>query len=141
MPTDRISEVEAGEALELVQQTTAVCYGEAVRKGRFVRLVTSNVVWPPRVVEADSGEAVDGVSLEAGDDGDHIQVCLYGFVKMATGGVFDAGDKVKSDNEGLPVKCLAANDALSGGKAYMHSTVAGDEIVVLVAPDVHGLGS
>jgi len=141
MVTDRVSGVEIGEALSLIQQTTALCYGEAVRKGRFIRLVTTNTAWPPKVVECDSGEAIDGESLEAGDDGDYIQVCLYGFVKMETGGVFNAGDKVKSDNEGLPVKCLVANEALSGGKAYMHSTVAGDKIVVLVAPDVHGLGS
>jgi len=139
--TDRHSEIEDGEAVQVVKQTTVYADGENIRKGRFVTLKSTNTVWPPKAVEADSGEPIFGAAIEAITSGQHGPVLEVGVMKMETGGVFNAGAPVKTDNEGLPVKALAADDGLSGGRAYEHSTASGDKILVFVCPDPHGIGT
>jgi len=139
--TDLHSEIEDGEAVLVIKQITVYANGEDIRKGRFITLTPTNTVWPPKAVEADSGEKVLGASMEAISDGKYGPVLVEGIIKMATGGVFGAGDPVKTDNEGLPVKSLAANDGLSGGRSYEHSTASGDKVLIFVCPDSHGIGT
>jgi len=139
--TDLHSEIEDGEAVLVVKQITVYADGEDIRKGRFITIKATNTVWPPKAVEADSGEKVHGASIEAISDGKYGPVLVEGIMKMATGGVFDAGAPVKTDNEGLPVNALAANDGLSGGRSYEHSTASGDKVLIFVCPDPHGIGS
>jgi len=138
---DRHPEVADGEAVLVLKQITVYADGEDIRKGRFLTLKTDNTSWPPKTVEADSNERIIGASMEAISNGKHGPALIEGIMKMETGGVFNAGDAVKTDNEGLPVKSLTANVGLSGGIAYEHSAASGDKILVFVCPDNQGLGT
>jgi len=135
VPETVLGEVISSNALIL----TCRCDEDNVRKGCFVT-VTAGENWPPLVHEADSGEKVFGVALKAGGNGEYIPVCLTGIVKMYAGGAVTAGAGVKTDDEGRAVSALAADEALSGGRALMSAGEADDQFVVLVCPDDHGSG-
>ncbi len=136
VPQAVLGELISANALIL----TCMCDEDNVQKGRFVT-VTAGENWPPLVHEADAGEKTLGVALEAGNNGDYIPICTYGMVKMYAGGAVAAGAGVKTDNEGRAVAALAADDSLSGGRALMSAGEAGDQFVVLVCPDNHGVGT
>ena len=136
---DLVPELDIGESTVTILAISCEC-DEVVRKGRFVT-ITDGENWPPKVHEADSGEKIGGVSLAAGNIGDHISVLIIGAVKMYAGGAVTAMDAVKTDNEGRAVKALAANQGLEGGKALMSAGEADDEFMVFVCPNNVGEGT
>jgi len=137
---DLVPELDIGEAQVIVLAISCECDEDSVRKGRFVT-ITDGENWPSKVHEADSGDKVSGVALEAGDTGDVISVLKIGIVKMYAGGVVTAMDAVVTDDEGRPVKALAANQGLEGGKALMSAGEVDDEFMVFVCPNNVGEGT
>jgi len=135
VPQAVLGEVLSANALIL----TCKCDEDNVRKGRFVT-VTVGENWPPLVHEADSTEKVFGIALKTGNNAEYIPICIYGIVKMYAGGAVAAGAGVKTDNEGRAVAALAADEAISGGRALMSAGEADDQFIVLVCPDGHGSG-
>lgn len=138
---DIVPEAALGEVLSATSLIlTCRCDGDSVRKGRFVAL-SSSEGWPPLIREADSGDRVFGVALKDGARGEYIPVCILGVVKVYAGGALMAGDAVKSDDEGRAVRALASDEGLSGGKSLVDAGGAGDQILILVCPDTHGMGT
>lgn len=100
--------------------------GVAITKGRFVKLSDSVDF---TVVTAGAGEVVFGVAGKAASAaGDYIPVCVFGRVKMDTGGNITAGNRVQSDAAGLPV--VHSTGAVAG--VATQTAVSGDEIVVFL---------
>lgn len=138
---DMVPEAVLGEVLSATNLIlTCKCDGNSVRKGRFVALAGSEG-WPPLIHEASLGKRVFGVALKDGSRGEYIPVCILGIVKVYAGGALTAGDAVKSDDEGRAIKALTSDEGLSGGRALVNSGVAGDQILILVCPDNHGMGT
>lgn len=138
---DLVPEAALGEVLSATSLIlTCKCGGGGVRKGRFVTLISGDGL-PPPVHEADAGDRIFGVALKDGGDGEYIPVCVFGIVKVYAGGALSAGNPIKSDDEGRAIRALVSDEGLSGGIALMDASGAGDQILILVCPDVHGLGT
>ena len=137
--TDLIPELDEGEATVALFVIDVVCDEAAgIGKGRFVTITDGNT-WPPKGHEADDGEVINGVAMEAIANGETGSVLVIGVIKMEFGGALTAGDSVKTDNAGMPVKALAADDHLSGGIAYQSGS-DGDLGLIFVGYPLHGVG-
>lgn len=138
--TDLCPEYDEGEAPIALLVIDFVCDQAAgIRKGRFVT-ISDGSTWPPKGHEANGGDVINGVAMEAIADGETGSVLVIGVIKMLFGGALTAGDSVKTDNEGTPVKALAADDHLSGGVAYQSGSI-GDYGLIFVGYPLHGVGT
>jgi len=135
---DLVPNVEIGEDLypKSSKIITMLCDEDTVRKGRFVTL-TDGENWPPKCHEADAGDQIAGVALEAGDTGEYILVLIDGLTKMYAGAAVATGDVVKSDDEGRAVAVAATNVKMEGGVAMMAAGEADDEFIVFVSLIAH----
>ena len=138
--TDLCPEYEEGEAPIALLAIDFVCdEAGGIGKGRFVTITDGNT-WPPKGHEADAGEVITGVAMEAVSNGETGSVLLIGIIKMEFGAALTAGDSVKTDNAGMPVKALAADDHRSGGIA-IQSGSDGDLGLIFVGYPLHGVGT
>jgi hypothetical protein len=131
---DLVPNVEIGELLFPAGATKMVmlCDENNVRKGRFVT-ITDGENYPPKCHEADAGEPIGGVALEAGSSGSYILVLLHGVTKMYAGAACVALDVLKSDAEGRAVPIAATNVKMEGAVALMKCGEADDEFIVFVS--------
>jgi len=138
--TDLCPEHDEGEAPIALMVIDFVCdQALGIRKGRFVT-ISDGATWPPKGHEANGGEVINGVAMEAIAENETGSVLVIGVIKMEFGGALTAGDSVKSDNEGRPMKALAADDHQSGGIAYQ-SGAQGDFGLIFVGYPLHGVGA
>lgn len=123
-------------------QSFSAIAGGTIRPSRFVKLSTTQ---DSRVLEADAGEKVFGISQEgtryvpwsALDDGnaaivdEHLRVYGPGArCYLQAGGTVTAGDRLKSDADGKGV--TASADTEEYGAIAIDSGVDGELIKVLV---------
>jgi len=130
---DLVPDAPLGEALYPgAVIVTMKCDEDNVRKGRFVTL-TAGENWPPVCHEADAGEKLGGVALEAGNNGDYISVLIHGIVKIYAGAAVGALELLKSDAEGRAIPIAATNVYMEGAVALMSAGEADDQFVVFVS--------
>ena len=139
--TNRYPEAAKGEAVwELLTLRVKNDEPEIIIKGTYVTITDGYTIQPMVGHIADAGERIGGVALEDFAQNGEGDVLIIGVVLMELGADVTSGAAVKTDDDGNPVPCLAADVGLSGGLA-LQKGADGDLVLVLVMPDIHGIGS
>lgn len=104
---------------EIIKQTVTFKAAGTIVANTFVNLDSNG-----EVEEADDGEEIVGVALEAGVAGDFIEVATQNsgnFVKVASGAAVTQGGKVASDLNGKVINAATADievgQAIEGSSA------------------------